>query len=36
MDAIRMIGIVKCFGPVRANDGIDFIVGAAGNPLPPG
>ena len=27
MDAIRMIGIVKCFGPVRANDGIDLIVG---------
>jgi ABC-type uncharacterized transport system ATPase subunit len=26
MDAIRMIGIVKCFGPVRANDGIDLIV----------
>ncbi len=26
MDAIRMIGIVKCFGPVRANDGIDFTV----------
>ena len=23
MDAIRMMGIVKCFGPVRANDGID-------------
>ena len=20
MDAIRMMGIVKCFGPVRAND----------------
>lgn len=27
MDAIRMQGIVKCFGPVRANDGIDFTVG---------
>ena len=27
MDAIKMTGIVKCFGPVRANDGIDFIVG---------
>ena len=27
MDALRMIGIVKCFGPVRANDGIDLIVG---------
>ena len=26
MDAIRMVGIVKCFGPVRANDGIDFTV----------
>lgn len=26
MDAIRMEGIVKCFGPVRANDGIDFTV----------
>lgn len=26
MDAIRMTGIVKCFGPVRANDGIDFTV----------
>lgn len=26
MDAIRMMGIVKCFGPVRANDGIDLIV----------
>ena len=26
MDAIKMTGIVKCFGPVRANDGIDFIV----------
>jgi simple sugar transport system ATP-binding protein len=26
MDAIRMNGIVKCFGPVRANDGIDFVV----------
>ncbi len=26
MDAIRMQGIVKCFGPVRANDGIDFTV----------
>lgn len=26
MDAIRMQGIVKCFGPVRANDGIDLIV----------
>ena len=21
MDAIKMVGIVKCFGPVRANDG---------------
>lgn len=27
MDAIKMVGIVKCFGPVRANDGIDFTVG---------
>lgn len=26
MDAIKMQGIVKCFGPVRANDGIDFTV----------
>lgn len=26
MDAIRMVGIVKCFGPVRANDGIDLAV----------
>lgn len=26
MDAIRMSGIVKCFGEVRANDGIDFTV----------
>ena len=26
MDAIRMTGIVKCFGPIRANDGIDFTV----------
>lgn len=26
MDAIKMKGIVKCFGPVRANDGIDFTV----------
>lgn len=26
MDAIKMTGIVKCFGPVRANDGIDFTV----------
>ncbi len=26
MDAIRMMGIVKCFGPVRANDGIDLTV----------
>ncbi len=26
MDAINMVGIVKCFGPVRANDGIDFKV----------
>ncbi len=26
MDAIRMKGIVKCFGPVRANDGINFTV----------
>ena len=26
MDAIRMMGIVKCFGPVRANDDIDLIV----------
>ena len=26
MDAIKMVGIVKCFGPVRANDGIDFTV----------
>lgn len=26
MDAIRMTGIVKCFGPVRANDGIDLTV----------
>lgn len=26
MDAIRMVGIVKCFGPVRANDGIDLTV----------
>ncbi len=26
MDAIRMTGIVKCFGPVRANDGINFTV----------
>ena len=26
MDAIKMIGIVKCFGSVRANDGIDFVV----------
>lgn len=26
MDAIKMIGIVKCFGPVRANDGIDLTV----------
>lgn len=26
MDAIRMEGIVKTFGPVRANDGIDFVV----------
>ena len=36
MDAIRMVGIVKCFGPVRANDGIDLTVRTAGNPLPPG
>ena len=34
MDAIRMMGIVKCFGPVRANDGIDLIV--AGDPLSAG
>lgn len=27
MDAIKMVGIVKCFGPVRANDGIDLTVG---------
>lgn len=27
MDAIKMQGIVKCSGPVRANDGIDFTVG---------
>lgn len=26
MDAIKMVGIVKCFGTVRANDGIDFTV----------
>ena len=26
MDAIKMVGIVKCFGPVRANDGIDLTV----------
>lgn len=26
MDAIKMTGIVKCFGSVRANDGIDFSV----------
>lgn len=26
MKAINMVGIVKCFGPVRANDGIDFAV----------
>ena len=26
MDAIRMMGIVECLGPVRANDGIDLIV----------
>lgn len=26
MDAIKMKGIVKCFGPVRANDGIDLTV----------
>lgn len=26
MDAIKMTGIVKCFGPVRANDGINFTV----------
>lgn len=26
MKAINMVGIVKCFGPVRANDGIDFQV----------
>ena len=26
MDAIKMVGIVKCFGPVRANDGSDFTV----------
>ena len=26
MDAIKMIGIVKCFGSVRANDGIDFVA----------
>lgn len=28
MNAITMTGIVKCFGPVRANDGIDFTVAA--------
>ena len=28
MNAINMVGIVKCFGPVRANDGIDFTVGS--------
>lgn len=27
MDAIKMVGIVKCFGTVRANDGIDLTVG---------
>ena len=26
MEAIKMTGIVKCFGRVRANDGIDFAV----------
>lgn len=26
MDAIKMVGIVKCLRPVRANDGIDFTV----------
>ena len=26
MKAINMVGIVKCFGSVRANDGIDFQV----------
>ena len=26
MEAIKMTGIVKCFGRVRANDGIDFTV----------
>lgn len=26
MNAINMVGIVKCFGAVRANDGIDFTV----------
>ena len=26
MEAITMTGIVKCFGRVRANDGIDFAV----------
>lgn len=26
MEAIKMLGIVKCFGTVRANDGIDLIV----------
>ncbi len=29
MDAIKMKGIVKCFGPVRANDGIDLTVSEA-------
>ena len=26
MDAIKMVGIVKCFGPVRANDGISLSI----------
>ena len=26
MEAIKMTGIVKCFGRVRTNDGIDFAV----------
>ena len=26
MEAIKMTGIVKCFGRIRANDGIDFTV----------
>ena len=29
MDAIKMKGIVKCFGPVRANHGIDLTVSEA-------